>query len=105
MYVYKTTSRFTSACKHKLIKLLTFIFAWRYSCSKKQPFNLFTEFKKFSDCKPVKKKIDLTLISSIIATEQSDWIAKSEKLFRFLTTLIDFVLAYIISMMQTTFDG
>ena len=26
MYVYKTTSRFTSVCKYKLTKMLTFIF-------------------------------------------------------------------------------
>ena len=26
MYIYKTTSRFTSVCKYKLTKMLTFIF-------------------------------------------------------------------------------
>ena len=34
------------------------------------------------------KKTDVTLILSIIAKEKSDWIAKSEKLFWLLTTLI-----------------
>ena len=37
-----TTSRFTSARKHKPINLLTFILARRYSPSEKQPINLFT---------------------------------------------------------------
>ena len=41
-------ARFTSAHKYKLIKLLTFTFAWRYSPSKKHPVNLFTWFWKFS---------------------------------------------------------
>ena len=43
------------------------------------------------------------LILSIIAKEKPDWIAKSEKLLWFLTTLIAFVTAYIISMMWTGF--
>ena len=51
-----TTSRFTSARKHKPINLLTFIFARRYSPSEKQPIDLFTQFWKFSDFKSVKIK-------------------------------------------------
>ena len=43
-YVYKKISRFTSARKYKLMKLLTFIFAQRYLSSEKQPINLFTKF-------------------------------------------------------------
>ena len=43
MYVYRTTSSFTSVCKYKPMKLLTFIFAQRYLSSEKQPFNLFTQ--------------------------------------------------------------
>ena len=50
-----------------------------------------------------KKKIDVTLILSIIAKEKFDRIAKSEKLFWFFTTLIAFVIAYIISKMRTGF--
>ena len=79
MYVYKTTSKFTSARKYTLIKLLTFIFAQRYSPSKKQPINL-TQFWKLSNFKPIKrKKINVTLILSIIAKEKTDQIEKSEK--------------------------
>ena len=103
IYIYKTASRFTSARKYKLIKLLKFIFARRYSPSEKQPINLFTQFWKISDFKPIIKKIDVTLILSIIAKEKSDRIAKSEKLFWFHTTLIAFVIVYIISMMNTGF--
>ena len=55
--------------------------------------NLFTQFWKFSDFKQKKKKIDVTLILSIIANEKSDRIVKSEKRFWFLTTLITFVIA------------
>ena len=47
--------------------------------------------------------MDVTPIISNIAKENSDRITKSEKLFWFLTTLIDFVMANIISMMQTGF--
>ena len=47
----------------------------------------------------MKKKIEVTLILSTIAKEKSDLIAKSEKLLWFLTTLIAFVIAYIVSMM------
>ena len=54
----------------------------------------------FTDFKPIKKKLDVTLILSIIAKEKSDPIAKSEKCFWFLMTFIAFVIAYIISMMQ-----
>ena len=43
------------------------------------------------------------MILSIIAKEKSDRIAKLEKLFWFYTTLIAFVIAYIISMMWTGF--
>ena len=50
-----------------------------------------------------KEKIDLTLILSIIAKEKSDQIPKSEKHFWFFTTLIVFVIAYVISMMRTGF--
>ena len=39
----------------------------------------------------------------MIGKEKSDQIAKSEKLFWFLTTLIAFALAYIISIMGTGF--
>ena len=49
------------------------------------------------------EKIDLTLILSIIAKEKSDQIPKSEKHFWFFTTLIVFVIAYVISMMRTGF--
>ena len=42
MYAYKKTSRFASARKYKLIKLLTFIFVRKYS--KKRPVNFFTQF-------------------------------------------------------------
>ena len=104
MYVYKTTSRFTFVLKYKLIILLTFIFARRHSPSKKQPINLFTQFWKFTDFKPIKKKIDVTLILSIIAKEKSERIAKSEKLFWFLTILIAFVIAYIFSIMRAGFS-
>ena len=38
-----------------------------------------------------------------MAKEKSDGIEKSEKLFWFLRTLIAFVIAYIITMMQTGF--
>ena len=72
----KTTSKFTSACKYKLIKLLTFTFDQRYSPSETQPINLFTEFWKSSSFKPIKKKVGVTLILSIIAKEKSDQIAK-----------------------------
>ena len=57
----------------------------------------------FTDFKPIKKKLDVTLILSVIAKEKSDPIAKSEKCFWFLVTFIAFVIAYIISMMQTGF--
>ena len=57
----------------------------------------------FTDFKPIKKKLDITLSLSIIAKEKSDPIAKSEKRFWFLMTFIAFVIAYIISMMQTGF--
>ena len=53
--------------------------------------------------KKKKEKIDLTLILSIIAKEKSDEIPKSEKHFWFFTTLIVFVIAYVISMMRTGF--
>ena len=43
------------------------------------------------------------LILSIIAKGKSDQIAKSEKLHWFLTTLIAFVIAFSISVMQTSF--
>ena len=42
-------------------------------------------------------------ILSIMGKEKADGIAKSEKHFWFLTTLIAFVITYIISMMQTGF--
>ena len=103
MYVYKTTLRFTSACKCKLIKLPTFNFAWRNLPSEKQSIKFFTQYWKFINFKPLKKKIEVTLILSIIAKEKSDLIAKSEKLLWFLTTLIAFVIAYIVSMMWTGF--
>ena len=77
-----------------IIKLLTFIFARRYSPSEKKPINSFTQLWNFSDFKP-KNKIDITLILSIIAKEKSDRTAKSENLFWFLTTLTAFVIAYI----------
>ena len=104
MYVYQRTSRFTSARIYNLIKLPILIFAWTYLSSEKQSINLFTQFIKLSDFKPIKiKKWTLTLILSIIAKEKSDWIAKSEKLFWFLKTWIAFVIGYIISMMRTGF--
>ena len=43
------------------------------------------------------------MILSITAKEKSDRIAKLEKSFWFYTTLIAFVIAYIISMMWTGF--
>ena len=85
------------------MKLLTFKFGWRYSPSEKQPVNLFTQFWKFIDFEPITKKIDVTLILSIIAKEKFDRIAKSEQLFWFLMTLTALVIAYVISMMQTGF--
>ena len=48
-------------------------------------------------------EIDVTLTLSVIAKKKSDQIAKSEKRFSFLTTLIAFVIAYIISVMRTGF--
>ena len=42
----------------------------------------------------------MTLILSTIAKEKSDRIAKSEKRFGFLMTLMAFVIVYIISMMH-----
>ena len=57
IYVYKTTSRFASACKYKLIQLLTFIFAQRYLPRKKQPINLLTQSSKFSNFSPVKNRL------------------------------------------------
>ena len=44
IYVYKTTSSITAACKYKLIKLLIFTLARRYWPGKKQPINLFIQF-------------------------------------------------------------
>ena len=49
------------------------------------------------------KKIDVTLILSIIEKKKSDRIAKSEKLFWFLNTLIAFVIACIVLMMRIGF--
>ena len=46
MYIYKTTSRFTSACKYKLTKLITFIFPQRYSPSKKNSLLTFSQNSK-----------------------------------------------------------
>ena len=83
--------------------MLTFTFVRRYSPSKKQPINLFTQFRKFSESNPLKNEIDVTLILSIIAKEKSDQIAKSEKLFWFLKALIASDVAYITSMMRTGF--
>ena len=103
--MYITTSRCTSACKYKVINLLIFIFVRRYLPSEKQPINLSTQFWKFSDFKSNKqtKKIDITLILFIIAKAKSDQIEKSEKVFWFFTTLIAFLIAYIISKMRTGF--
>ena len=50
------------------------------------------------------KKIDVTLILSIIAKEKFDPIANLEKLFWFLTKLIAFVIAHIVSMMRAGFS-
>ena len=101
MYVYKTTSRFTSECKHKLIKLLAFRSAQRYSPNEKQPISLFAQFWKFSKFKPMKEKTDVT---PIIAKEKSDRIAKSEKTFLISFDFLNsFFIAYIISMMRIDF--
>ena len=101
---YKTTSRFTSV---RIYKLITCLYLYLpedipYSPSEKQPINLFTQFWQFSDFKSIKKrKIDVTLSLSITTKEKSDQILKSEKLFCFFTTLIAFLIAYIISIVRT----
>ena len=46
MYIYKTTSKFTSARKYKLVKLLTFIFAQRYSPSNSESLATLNRSKK-----------------------------------------------------------
>ena len=94
MYIYKTTSKFTSARKYKLIKLLTFIFAQRYSPSNSESLATLNRSKK------IRKKINVTLILSTFAKEKSDRMARSEKLFWLLTTLIAFVIACIISVIE-----
>ena len=95
MYVYKTISKLTSARKCELIKLLTFIFAQRYSSSNSESSATLNQSKKQK-----KKKINAILTLSTFTKEKSDRIAKSEKLFWLLTTLIAFVIACIISMMK-----
>ena len=77
IYVYKNNFKIYFCMQiYKLIKLLTFTFDQRYSPSETQPINLFTEFWKFSNFKPIKKKVGVTLILPIIAKEKSDQIAK-----------------------------
>ena len=80
MYVYKTTSRFTSACKYNLIKLLTFIFARRYLSSQKQPPLTLSYNSESLETLNQSKKNDVTLIFSIIAKENSDQIRKNRKI-------------------------
>ena len=60
----------TSARKYRLIKLLIFVFVGRYLPSEIQTIKLFTQFGKFNDFKPVKEKIYVTMILSIIGTEK-----------------------------------
>ena len=112
MYVYKTTSRFTSTRKYKLIRLLSFIFTRRYSPSEKQASNLFTQFRKFSNFKPIKKKTKnkkkpqktngVTLILSIYCKGKISSNSKIRKMF-LVSYDFAFVIAYIISMMRTGF--
>ena len=59
VYVYKITSKFTSARKYKLIKLLTFIFTQRYSRSKKQPINLSHNSESLATLNQSNKKLML----------------------------------------------
>ena len=81
-----------------------FIFARRCLPSEKQPINLLTQSESFATLnRSKKKKIDVTQILSIIAKEKSDRIPKSEKRFWFFTTLIAFVIAYVISVMLAGF--
>ena len=51
-----------------------------------------------------RNKTDVTLILSVITKEKSDHLPKSEKRFWFLTTLIAFIIAYVISIMRTDFS-
>ena len=97
---YQTTSRFTSASKYKLINLLVFIFARTHSPSENSPLTFSHNSESLATLNQSRKKINIPLILSIITKEKFDRVGKSEKLLWCFTTLIAFVIAYIILIMR-----
>ena len=70
---------------------------------KNSPLTFSHNSKSLATLKQSQKKIDVTLILSIIEKEKSDRIAKSKKRFWFLNILVAFVIACIVLMMRIGF--
>ena len=98
----------TSAHKYRLIKLLIFVFVGRYLPSEIQTIKLSHNSESLMTLNQSKKRFRSRWIYLLLERKKFDRMAKSEKLFWFLMTLVAFVITYIFSVISDAnrfFDG